>query len=97
MEHHGEALHQLKVDREFIAGLKRDYRKVDLSSKTRGILQYAERLTKKPQSVVDAHVEVLRQLGCSDREILDICQITAYFNYVNRIAHGLGVQLEQEE
>ena len=29
-----------------------------------------------------------------DDEILDLCQVTAYYNYVNRMAQGLGVELE---
>jgi alkylhydroperoxidase family enzyme len=39
-------------------------------------------------------VERLREAGLSDAEILDACQITAYYNYVNRLADGLGVELE---
>ena len=41
-----------------------------------------------------ADVETLREHGFSDRAILDINQITAYYAYVNRIADGLGVPLE---
>ena len=36
----------------------------------------------------------LRKAGLEDDEILDVCQITAYYNYVNRMAQGLGVELE---
>lgn len=32
--------------------------------------------------------------GLDDRGIVDVNQVVAYFNYVNRIAHGLGVELE---
>jgi alkylhydroperoxidase family enzyme len=39
-------------------------------------------------------VEALRAAGFSDRAILDIAQITAYYAYVNRLADGLGVSLE---
>ncbi|MCF6137418.1 hypothetical protein L2716_06720 [Alkalihalobacillus berkeleyi] len=51
-------------------------------------------MTKKPSSVKDQDVKVLRDTGCSDQEILDICQIASYFNFVNRMAEGLGVELE---
>lgn len=64
--------------------------------KTKSILQYAALLTLSPFAVKEEHVEKLRKVGCSDREILDICEITSYFNYVNRMAHGLGVKLEKE-
>ena len=33
--------------------------------------------------------------GHSDRSILDINQIVAYYAFVNRIADGLGVDLEE--
>ncbi len=36
----------------------------------------------------------LREAGLSDAEILDVCQVTSYYNYVNRLADGLGVDLE---
>ena len=36
----------------------------------------------------------LREVGLSDAEILDVCQVTSYYNYVNRLADGLGVELE---
>lgn len=39
-------------------------------------------------------VHTLRDEGLSDAEILDVCQVTAYYNYVNRLADGLGVELE---
>ena len=44
--------------------------------------------------MVESDVQILRDHGFSDRAILDINQITAYFAYVNRIADGLGVPLE---
>ena len=40
-------------------------------------------------------VETLRSHGYSDEAIHDIAQVAAYFNYINRIADGLGVDLEE--
>ena len=37
----------------------------------------------------------LRNAGLDDRGILDTCQIVAYFNFVTRMAEGLGVELEE--
>ncbi|UCZ52606.1 peroxidase [Bacillus shivajii] len=96
MEHHGAALHLLTKDDELVAGLKKDYKQVTLDEKTRAIFDYAVKLTQKPTSVLDSDVENLKSVGCTDEEILDICQITSYFNFVNRMAEGLGVQLEGE-
>jgi alkylhydroperoxidase family enzyme len=44
--------------------------------------------------MTDADVAHLRDVGFSDRDILDICTVASYYAYVNRIADGLGVQLE---
>ena len=40
-------------------------------------------------------VQRLREVGLSDAEILDVCQVASYYNYVNRLADGLGVELEE--
>ncbi|WP_408011352.1 carboxymuconolactone decarboxylase family protein [Pseudalkalibacillus sp. A8] len=95
MEHHGAALHLLVKDEKLVEEIKQDYRRSTLTDKERAILGYAVKLTKKPSSVNDEDVKLLREKGCNDQEILDVCQITSYFNFVNRMAEGLGVQLEQ--
>ena len=55
---------------------------------------YALELTVRPAVVSEADVEALRLVGFSDRDIVDANQVVAYFNYVNRVAKGLGVELE---
>ena len=58
------------------------------------MLEYAVKLTRAPGDMVEADVASLRAAGFSDRDILDIAEVTAYYAYVNRIADGLGVELE---
>ena len=58
------------------------------------MLDYAVRLTRSAGSMGGADVIPLREAGFDDTGILDICQVTAYYNYVNRLANGLGVELE---
>lgn len=58
------------------------------------MLRYAERLTLRPSEVGEEDIGTLRSAGFSDTAILDICQVVSYYNYVNRLADGLGVQLE---
>ena len=58
------------------------------------MLGYAERLTRAPADVDSVDIDRLRAVGFSDRDILDIVEVTAYFAYVNRIADGLGVAVE---
>ncbi len=58
------------------------------------MLEYVETLTVRPWDVSGADVEALRDAGFEDRDILDICEVAAYYAYVNRIADGLGVAIE---
>ena len=58
------------------------------------MLDYTIKLTRQPSKMVEADVEALRTSGLSDGEILDVCQITAYYAYANRLVDGLGVELE---
>ena len=44
--------------------------------------------------MVKADVQSLRNAGFSDEGILDIVQVAGYYAYVNRLADGLGVELE---
>jgi uncharacterized peroxidase-related enzyme len=94
MEHHGAALHLLTKDEVLVETLKRNYKAAKVDEKTMAMLDYAVKLTEKPTNIKEADVALLKEIGCTDREILDLCQITSYFNFVNRLAEGLGVQLE---
>ena len=59
------------------------------------MLDYAVRLTATPHLVGRGDVEALKSAGFDDTAILDICQVVSYYNYVNRLADGLGVELEE--
>ncbi len=58
------------------------------------MLAYSAKLTLEPWNMSRADIESLREAGFSDGAILDICQVAAYFAFVNRLADGLGVELE---
>lgn len=59
-------------------------------------LAYARKLTQTPGQMVAADIEVLRDTGFGDGEILELNQVTAYFAYANRTVSGLGVNSEGE-
>ena len=61
------------------------------------MLDYAVKLTRTPSAITAADVDALRRVAFDDRAIHDLCAITAYFAFVNRIADGLGVELEGDE
>jgi len=71
-----------------------DYRQAPLAPADYAMLAFAQRLTRTPWDMGQADVEELRRHGFDDREIHDITQIAAYFNYINRVADGLGVAPE---
>jgi alkylhydroperoxidase family enzyme len=58
------------------------------------MLDYAVKLTLTPGKMGEVDVERLREVGFDQAAILDICQVVSYYNYVNRMADGLGVELE---
>ena len=57
-------------------------------------MDYALKLTRAPRAMTRADVEALRGHGLSDAEIFEVAFTTAYFNYTNRVAEGLGVEPE---
>jgi uncharacterized peroxidase-related enzyme len=77
-----------------LAAVESDWRSADLSAARRAMLTYAVKLTHTPGAMVADDVAGLRAVGFSDRDILDIVEVTAYYAYVNRIADGLGVPTE---
>jgi uncharacterized peroxidase-related enzyme len=74
--------------------VKRDWRDADLAPRERALCLYAEKLTRTPQAMSQDDLEPLRSAGLDDAGLLDLAQVVAYFNYINRIADGLGVDLE---
>ncbi len=79
---------------ELVEQLSADYTAAPLSPADRAMLDYAAKLTLHPSTMTEADILALRNAGFDDRAILDMAQIIAYYAYVNRIADGLGVTLE---
>ena len=78
-----------------VAALKDDYRKAKIGEAERAMLDFAVKLTRQPGSMRRDDVSRLRRAGFADAAILDIVQVMGYFAFVNRLADGLGVELEQ--
>ena len=62
----------------------------------RALCVYAEKLTRTPAEVTAADLDELRAHGLDDASLHDAIQVVAYFNYINRIADGVHVDLEPE-
>ena len=74
-----------------------DFEAVDFPENIQALLNYAIKLTLYPQSVDEDDVQTLREVDFSDEDILNINLIVSYFNFVNRIASGLGVDENPDE
>jgi uncharacterized peroxidase-related enzyme len=74
--------------------LRRDYTQAPLSDQDRAMLDYAAKLTRAAWTVTPADLDGLRRVGFDDRAILQINLIASWFNYINRVADGLGVGKE---
>lgn len=58
------------------------------------MLEYVSKLTLEPSCMVKDDVERLRRVGFEDTQILEIVQLASWFNFMTRIADGLGVRVE---
>lgn len=95
--HHGEALNRYWNSRERLKTFRQDHTSIHMPVRTRKMLEYAIKLTKNPEEMKEGDILALRECGLPDEDILIINLITSYFNFVNRIAAGLGVEFTEEE
>ncbi len=97
VNHHVEALRRYVKDEETLALLSKADGLETLEPRLSNIVRHAEKLTSAPGAMTESDLGELRAVGLSDKDILDITLITAYFNFVNRMALGLGVAFSDEE
>ena len=81
-------------DDALLERVEADFESADLEPRRLAMLRYALKLTQSPAEMVRADVEALRVAGFDDGDILELCEVVAYYAYANRIADGLGVSLE---
>ena len=74
--------------------IKTDHRDAALADSDRAMLDFVAKLTARPSSMTEGDVDVLRAHGFDDAAVHDIVQVTALFAYYNRLAEGLGIDLE---
>ncbi|KAA3623134.1 MAG: alkylhydroperoxidase [Bacteroidetes bacterium] len=95
VEHHFSGLKRLLDDAERRAAIRAGLEKNDYENlfDQRQILalDYARKLTESPGNMSEQDATQLKASGWSDGELLEINQVTAYFNYANRTVLGLGV------
>ena len=93
---HGALMRRMLHDDALADQIIADYTQAPLEPAVRAALDYAAKLTREPRGVTEADVQRLREAGYTDQQIVDVAHVAAWFNYVNRIALGLGTQLRTE-
>jgi uncharacterized peroxidase-related enzyme len=87
----------LEKEREdWLARIALDWHTAKLSRTDHALCVFAEKLTRAPGAMQERDVAVLRELGLDDARIHDAIQVVAYFNYINRVADAVHVDLEPE-
>ncbi len=95
LRHHGDALNHFWKDPSRVDALSYDYTTTGLNAIDIAICEYAKKLTLNASGLnEDDKMAALKNHSLEDRAILDIALITSYFNFVNRMVLGLGVELE---
>lgn len=95
--HHGETLNRYWKDMDKVKALTDGYKNIGLSEREVAILDYSIKLTTRPGNMAESDIDLLRDMGLDDQAILNVVLITSYFNFVNRVAMGLGVDFNEEE
>ncbi|MDA0705812.1 MAG: peroxidase-related enzyme [Proteobacteria bacterium] len=97
VNHHAEALRRYIKDEETLTMLMEADGLETFEPRLSNIVRHAEKLTSAPAAMTDTDLGELRAVGLSEKDILDLTLIVAYFNFVNRIALGLGVAFSDDE
>ena len=97
INHHAEALNYYWKNSEVINNFIKDFRSVDVKPEVKILLDYAFQLTISPNSISQKSINNIRTNGWTDEDILLVNLIVSYFNFVNRIALGLGVEFSEDE
>jgi len=74
-----------------------DYGSADFDDETLAIVEFVEKLTREPSEMTEGDVQKLRQVDLKDEQILSVVLITSMFAFMNRLADGLGVEIEDHK
>ncbi len=89
---HGQAVREVSGDPVLGDILTVNYREATLTPRQRAMLDHAWKLTTAPADVGESDRDRLYEAGLTHEEIFDLTDVIAYFNFTNRMTHGLGMQ-----
>ncbi len=67
-----------------------------LSARDRALCTVADKLSANPTKMVEDDWQPLRDLGFDDEAMLEVVHVIGIFNYLTRLADGLGLQLDPQ-
>jgi uncharacterized peroxidase-related enzyme len=77
-------------DEHLAAQVKDDFTKAELSARERRIADFAVKVTRAPNACSPADLQLLREVGLCDKDILSLVQIIAYYNLSTRLYEALS-------
>ena len=79
------------MDDELVMAIRNDYTRAPITPEERTMLDYVVKVTCDANGVRQDDLDKLRRAGFDDTGLLQINLLTSLFNYLNRVADGLGV------
>ena len=93
---HGSALRALSGNPAWADTIGANYRAAELSPRQRAMLDFAVRMTGKPETVEESHRQDMRDAGLTDHDIWDVAAVAAFFNMTNRMASAIDMRPNPE-
>jgi uncharacterized peroxidase-related enzyme len=94
MESHEKDLRSVVDNDDQRQAVQKDYRSAKLTSPETALLDFAVKLTKTPSGMVREDLDNLRKQGFTEVQLVDAVHCIGYFNFINRVLDGLGVDPE---
>jgi uncharacterized peroxidase-related enzyme len=94
MESHENDLRSAVESDEQCQAVQQDYQSAGLTVREVALLNFAVKLTKQPSGVRQNDLDALRVHGFTDEQLVDAVHCISYFNFINRVLDGLGVDPE---
>ncbi len=93
---HGAAVRQLSGDPGFGEAIAQNWRAAGLDDQRAAMLDFVVQLTERPDTIVEADPQALRDAGYSNRGIFDIAAVAAFFAMSNRVASATDMRPNDE-
>lgn len=94
--HHGEFLRSVTKDDLLVYHIQRDWTRADLDQQEEAMLRFVVKLNDEPAKVEEKDTQALRDVGFDDKGVLDIVLVTAMFNFMIRLADGVGLKPDEK-